>query len=288
MKKILSILLCVFYAIFFFGQVGIGTENPDSSSLLEIKANNKGFLPPRVHITSITDTTTIENPATGLIIYEPDGFSETINNKIYNREAGVYMYNGQEWQRLYATNNTNSISPTEGRNLAGVKIAVNQSAYVPLSGYQSYGLLLQNSSVSIDPKYVSGIWTSQSSSPSDILSPKNGDSGTLLLENKMSDQANFFRINFEYAILNTKPTTTGFFNVSIISNSTNETIYSDAIIVPAGTNVGSNVKFQVAFPTLSDINSINAGYKIYFGVDTGSSVLPNNIGVKINDIVRIN
>lgn len=288
MKKILSIFAFIVHAIILFGQVGIGTETPDSSSILDIKSSNKGFLPPRVNITSIKDTVTIKNPANGLIIYEPDGFTETINSQVYTREAGVYMFNGHEWQRLYSSNNNNSISPSDGKNLVGVKISINQSGYVPLSGTQSFGLLIQNNSVTVNPKFVNGTWPSPSNSPTDILSPKNGDSGTLLFENKMTDQANFFRINFEYQILNRQPITNGIFYVSIVSIATGETVYSDAIIVPAGTNVGSSVKFQIAFPTLSDSNSISQGYKIMFRADTALPILPNNIGVKIIDILRIN
>lgn len=288
MKKILSIFAFIVHAIILFGQVGIGTETPDSSSILEIKSSNKGFLPPRVNITSITDTVTIKKPANGLLIYDPDGFTETINNQVYTREAGVYMYNGHEWQRLYSSNSNNSISPSDGKNLVGVKISINQSGYVPLSGTQSFGLLIQNNSISINPQFVNGTWPAQSSSPTDILSPKNGDAGTLLFENRLSNQANFFRINFEYQILNRQPISNGIFYVSIVSNATGETVYSDAIIVPAGTNVGSSVKFQIAFPTLSDSNSINQGYKIMFRADTALPIIPNNVGVKIIDILRIN
>jgi hypothetical protein len=288
MKKILSIFVFIIHAVILLGQVGIGTESPDNSSILELKSTNKGFLPPRVNITSITDTITIKKPATGLIIYEPDGFTETIYNDVYTREAGVYIFNGHEWQRLYTGNSNNNISASGGKNLVGVKIRINQSGYIPLSGSQSYGLLLQNNSVTINPQYVNGIWPPQSSSPSDILSPGNGDSGNLLLENKVSQQANFFRINFEYVILNRQPISNGIFYVSIVSNATQETIYSDAVIVPSGTNVGSNVKFQIAFPTLSDSESINQGYKIMFRADTALPVSAGNVGVKIIDIVRIN
>jgi hypothetical protein len=88
--------------------------------------------------------------------------------------------------------------------------------------------------------------------------------------------------------LNRQPISNGIFYVSIVSNATQETIYSDAVIVPSGTNVGSNVKFQIAFPTLSDSESINQGYKIMFRADTALPVSAGNVGVKIIDIVRIN
>lgn len=286
MKKNWLVFLFALNAFILFGQIGIGTQNPDKSSLLEISATDKGFLPPRVNLTSVKDVTTIQNPAIGLLIYEPDGFTETIGSEVYNREAGVYMYNGNEWQRLLTGD---SSSPIGGRNLVGVKIAINQSGDVTLSGSQSYGLLLQNSSVTINPKFVNGIWPSESSSPTDILSEKNGDSGALLFENKLNNQANFFRINFEYTIKQKKPVSTGFFNISITSIASGEVIYSDEILVPGGTDVGIKIPFQLFFPTISDANSIKSGYKITFNVDTaGSSELSNNIGIIMKDILRIN
>lgn len=38
-------------------QTGIGTTTPDASAKLDVYSNNKGFLPPRVTLTSVTDAT---------------------------------------------------------------------------------------------------------------------------------------------------------------------------------------------------------------------------------------
>ena len=40
-------------------QTGIGTTTPNASAKLDVYATNKGFLPPRVTLTSTTDATTI-------------------------------------------------------------------------------------------------------------------------------------------------------------------------------------------------------------------------------------
>jgi hypothetical protein len=47
--------------------IGIGTNNPDSSAILEIKASNKGLLVPR---TSMTSRTSIVKPSKGLLLYD--------------------------------------------------------------------------------------------------------------------------------------------------------------------------------------------------------------------------
>lgn len=51
------------------GNIGIGTSSPDVSAALEVDATNKGFLPPRVSLTGVSDNTTIPNPATGLLVF---------------------------------------------------------------------------------------------------------------------------------------------------------------------------------------------------------------------------
>ena len=72
MKKIILITFIITSYI-CMGQVGIGTTNPNSSALLDIDVSTitpkKGFLFPRVNLTSNEDISTIPTPATGLMVY---------------------------------------------------------------------------------------------------------------------------------------------------------------------------------------------------------------------------
>lgn len=68
MKKII-LTSSILFAGHFFSQIGINTQNPDSSAMLELKSSSKGFLPTRVTLSSSTDSITILNPATGLVVY---------------------------------------------------------------------------------------------------------------------------------------------------------------------------------------------------------------------------
>lgn len=52
-----------------FAQVGINTQQPDPSAALEIVGTDKGLLIPRVSLQSLTDNTTVPNPANALLIY---------------------------------------------------------------------------------------------------------------------------------------------------------------------------------------------------------------------------
>lgn len=79
--KLLSLLIS--FGIFHssFGQVGINTTSPESSSILDVSSNSKGLLIPRM---TNTQMNAISSPAEGLQIYNTDAKS-------------VYIYNGNDW-----------------------------------------------------------------------------------------------------------------------------------------------------------------------------------------------
>jgi hypothetical protein len=110
MKKIVILFLIInFYAK---AQTGIGTSSPDASAKLDVSASNKGFLPPRVTLTSGTDNSTIPNPATGLLVYN------TGNNP--NLVAGYYYWNGSSWATIAtATGSGVSASYARGSRTSG-------------------------------------------------------------------------------------------------------------------------------------------------------------------------
>ena len=66
MKGYIIMLLCLI-SFKLNAQVGIGTTNPDASSMLDIVSNNSGLLVPRM---STTDRITIVNPANGLLVFD--------------------------------------------------------------------------------------------------------------------------------------------------------------------------------------------------------------------------
>lgn len=82
MSKVITIIIVC--AIFSkqYAQVGIGTNNPSSSAILDLTSTSKGFLPPRM---TELEKNAISSPATGLLIYQ-------INNA-----PGLYYYTGSAW-----------------------------------------------------------------------------------------------------------------------------------------------------------------------------------------------
>ncbi|WP_128331968.1 hypothetical protein [Apibacter sp. HY039] len=92
-KKIIIITMSLCFNL-FFGQVGIGTSNPDSSALLDISSSNKGMLIPRIALTSNTDQSIVGgNAATGLMVYN------TGSNTGFPIE-GFFFWNGASWKKL--------------------------------------------------------------------------------------------------------------------------------------------------------------------------------------------
>ena len=92
LKRFIYLFILIFVLISGFAQTGIGTTSPDASAKLEVSSTNKGFLPPRVTLTSGTDNTTIPNPATGLLVYNTGNNSGLV--------AGYYYWNGSGWATI--------------------------------------------------------------------------------------------------------------------------------------------------------------------------------------------
>lgn len=104
MKRVLLIFLLISTGL--YAQTGIGTTTPEASAKLDVTSSNKGFLPPRVTLTSLTDNTTIPNPATGLLVYN------TGNN--VGLVAGYYYWNGSYWATI-ATATGSGVSASYAR-----------------------------------------------------------------------------------------------------------------------------------------------------------------------------
>ncbi len=92
-------------------QTGIGTTTPNASAKLDVYSTNKGFLPPRVTLTSATDGITIASPAEGLLVY---------NLGSVGLQAGYYYWNGANWATIAtATSAGNGVTASDMVKLYG-------------------------------------------------------------------------------------------------------------------------------------------------------------------------
>lgn len=93
MKTSIYIIGMILLSIFSNAQVGINTNTPNASSVLDISSSNKGVLFPQYDLLVLNSTSTpIANPADGLIIYNSGGASTF--------PKGYYVWVRNQWQRI--------------------------------------------------------------------------------------------------------------------------------------------------------------------------------------------
>jgi len=124
MKRILLFLL---FSTSLFAQTGIGTTTPDASAKLDVSSSNKGFLPPRVTLTSGTDNTTITSPATGLLVYN------TGNNA--GLVAGYYFWNGAVWATIATAGGSGSVAAEYGTEILTNSVAIPSAVPVDIVSF---------------------------------------------------------------------------------------------------------------------------------------------------------
>lgn len=90
MKKITQLLVLMYFFIDVYAQgIGIGTNTPHASSILDLSSNSKGLLIPRM---TTTQRNLITSPALGLMVYD-----STIKNQMfYNGDGWVSMGNSAQ------------------------------------------------------------------------------------------------------------------------------------------------------------------------------------------------
>ncbi len=125
------ILLISLFINSVFGQVGINTNTPDASAMLDLNSNTKGIYIPQINLTILNDITTPVNaPATGLMIY----------NTGTTYPKGIYYWNGSFWDKLHIQgdfnesfslyNNVGDSFTVVTNTIAPVKIALNSNSTI--------------------------------------------------------------------------------------------------------------------------------------------------------------
>lgn len=99
-KNIRMILISTFLVAFsnISAQVRIGDVSvpAENSAILEMISSNKGFLLPKVNLTSVTDVTTIPSPANGLMAYN---LADSGSGTSFIKGNNIYSWLGSSWKR---------------------------------------------------------------------------------------------------------------------------------------------------------------------------------------------
>lgn len=108
-------------------QEGFGTNNPNRASVIELQANDKGLLIPRVALTSRSAFSPIsglasgdESTATALLVYNTNTSPDVTDPNAVS--PGFYYWNGAVWVRiadLGILGNTGTLSATDGSITVG-------------------------------------------------------------------------------------------------------------------------------------------------------------------------
>ena len=126
------------------GGVGIGTRTPNSSSILDVYAMNKGVLLPRIALTDRADVTTINPPVKSMIVY-----NTKVGDPLF--PEGYYYWNGTHWTRLIVDGDvTSGLQVINGKVMLGGKletattITTDAAKTLKIDGLQSTGVVGDN------------------------------------------------------------------------------------------------------------------------------------------------
>lgn len=182
MKKIKYLVLLVSIN-FLHSQsrnVGVNTETPDQSAILEVSADplptssittKKGLLLPQLALTSIVDVTTIPSPARGLLVFNTADSGTYPNQVTANK---FYYWNGLTWERLVFTSvaeeavkprifyiegaDTQIFTPAQINSIAGTAPSNNVVTFSGTSSINVKNIITFNASNSTFLVDVSGIY----------------------------------------------------------------------------------------------------------------------------------
>jgi len=76
-SKIISTALFIVFSVIVNAQIGVGTNIPDPSAVIDISSTSKGLLIPRLHL---NEQLQMQFPATGLLVFNIDNFSLEVNS----------------------------------------------------------------------------------------------------------------------------------------------------------------------------------------------------------------
>jgi hypothetical protein len=147
-----------------------------------VYATDKGFLPPRVTLTSGSDVSTITSPATGLLIYN------TGNNVAL--QAGYYYWNGTSWATIATA--LGASQNTSGDIKSGIQ-TTDHNGWIKLDGRPKINLTSSQQTRAT----ALGIGTNLPDASNSYLSQNGGAMGAVSGSNTVVlSQANLPNVNF--------------------------------------------------------------------------------------------
>jgi hypothetical protein len=127
MSKQILFIVGLIFSMHLFAQTGIGTTTPNASAKLDVFSTDKGFLPPRVTLTSATSASPITSPAEGLLVY---------NVGSVGLQAGYYYWNGANWATIATASSAgNGVTSSDLVKLYGEAYSTASGKIAHTNGY---------------------------------------------------------------------------------------------------------------------------------------------------------
>jgi hypothetical protein len=139
MLKFLCCLMITLGITFSFSQVGIGTNSPSTSAILDVTSSSKGFLMPRL---STVERNAITNPADGLQIFNTTTGCINYYNKNVWQELCLVYPSGSIFCNSGPTKVLEVVNPTTGKTWMDRNLGASQVATSP-TDVLAYGDLYQ-------------------------------------------------------------------------------------------------------------------------------------------------
>ncbi|MGB1248296.1 MAG: hypothetical protein ACPG4Z_05380, partial [Chitinophagales bacterium] len=165
-RKLLPLFLLLFVANVLFAQVGINTTDPDTTAVLHLEADDRGFLPPTLTTPQMDG---IDAPADGLFIYnENDSLVEYWNGECWLK---AYQRNCNECEFLMTIDNIQGVIDRTSTDSTQAEISIEQT-----NGNTQISLFLIASlpagvTVSLDSTVIDSVGTSTLTAYADIFAP---------------------------------------------------------------------------------------------------------------------
>lgn len=122
MKYLLFIAISFFSLTGVFSQVGINTQHPDESAVLDISSTDKGVLFPRMDLGDLSVADPVVNPETSLIVWNTDAAN--------GGAAKGFYYWDNEWKPFgTASNSSDELSGVFGKLTLDSNINLNLRRY---------------------------------------------------------------------------------------------------------------------------------------------------------------
>ncbi|HEA29279.1 MAG TPA: hypothetical protein ENH91_04685 [Leeuwenhoekiella sp.] len=151
--KFVTSVCMIAIPILAVGQIGIGTQAPDPSAIMDVTSQKQGFLTPRM---TTAQREAIEDPANGLLVFDTD-----LNSFEY------YTTSSTSWGRMSSTKRDNYVlvkSQADFPNPVGNLITLDENTF-----YEINGTIALTSSIDLNGAYISGLDASE-----DVLSFPGG------------------------------------------------------------------------------------------------------------------